>query len=1000
MYYKLKTSFLEDTLGDVLCEDGFDILENSQGEFSFGSIENDSSQQTPSLLSLSSLIGPTSNDVPVLPSMTTITRATNNYNQTDGNDTHFTNSIDDTAVDVKISNTTDKPLEQHSSKEFEPIAHLDLNDRAWNNVTTTSVIGKGKEKEKKTTSTGPSLKPTLNTKLFSSTSFSKRNPRKSLSRTQSTKSLQSHSSQEFGSFTSSQELLPDLEAILLAKSQEKTSKETNLLLTSSSLSSDILDINSKTINRKIDNGWLNRCTSDNSIFMMSSNTSNILSNQMQTENESQSFGISNINLRKVENFKNVEETQEQHEISQILQNKTKNTIYDSDSVISNSEDESTSRICHFKHIRKKRRILETINKNVEKALDASQKELNEDSVEDKLKASKEYQSTNEGNKIDTKKSKIEKNEEEDNSEKSSRKSQRTKKLSRVTYKESNSPEPEKSTLKKSIQKKTKTVTTTRKSQRTKVPELKSKKSSSVEIKPNEEEQSNDRMEYNLDLGDGILNSLPRANIEEINQAAAVVQEYISDININSSSNKTEKSSSSSADATMEMKKKKLEMKIAAGKLNDNFVRIDIKKKIYARGKRNTNYSRYKKKMWKKKKEANALYGPDMDMGGCDGGIITCFTCGQPGHFAKNCKIKSDTLLPLNIAHDDDDSLYPSLKEAEEMAANQVKTVHNRNIENIPEASNELLYKNDDKNDMTISIQSTSHTSECDNKMKNENKVYIGHRIPEDFLIKCGLLDANESENRVQPLYSLNSDGSLQSIPNEVYEALHMFGHTTFRKGQDKAIMRILSGLSTLVTLSTGSGKSLCYQLPAFLYSRKKKCLTLVVSPLVSLMEDQVHGVPHFLRAHCLHTNQTAQQKERVLEMINNGECDVLLVSPEAIVSGEKSSSVFGSILNKLPPIAFACIDEAHCVSQWSHNFRPSYLMICKVLRERLKIHTILGLTATATKTTKESIIRHLEITDGENGIISDTPLPDNLILSVSKDLNRDAALVQLLKSER
>lgn len=76
-------------------------------------------------------------------------------------------------------------------------------------------------------------------------------------------------------------------------------------------------------------------------------------------------------------------------------------------------------------------------------------------------------------------------------------------------------------------------------------------------------------------------------------------------------------------------------------------------------------------------------------------------------------------------------------------------------------------------------------------------------------------------------------------PDEVYDALREFGHTNFRPGQEKAIMRILSGLSTLVTLSTGSGKSLCYQLPAYLYSKKSKCITLVVSPLISLMEDQV-----------------------------------------------------------------------------------------------------------------------------------------------------------------
>lgn len=179
----------------------------------------------------------------------------------------------------------------------------------------------------------------------------------------------------------------------------------------------------------------------------------------------------------------------------------------------------------------------------------------------------------------------------------------------------------------------------------------------------------------------------------------------------------------------------------------------------------------------------------------------------------------------------------------------------------------------------------------------------------------------------------------------------MFGHTSFRKGQDKAVMRVLSGQSTLVTLSTGSGKSLCYQLPAYLYRKRRKCIILVISPLVSLMEDQVTGVPKFLNVQCLHTNQTKSVRDRIMDSIKSGAVDVLLISPEAVVSGEKSSG-FGALLRELPPIAFVCIDEAHCMSQWSHNFRPSYLMICRVIKERLKVRTVLGLTATATLPTR------------------------------------------------
>lgn len=246
---------------------------------------------------------------------------------------------------------------------------------------------------------------------------------------------------------------------------------------------------------------------------------------------------------------------------------------------------------------------------------------------------------------------------------------------------------------------------------------------------------------------------------------------------------------------------------------------------------------------------------------------------------------------------------------------------------------------------------------------------------------------------------LNKYSGFPETPSEVYAALQKFGHTTFRQGQEQAVMRILSGKSTLVTLCTGSGKSLCYQLPAYIYSQKQHCITLVISPLVSLMEDQVIGIPSFLKAACYHTNQTKAHREKVMDLIASGDLNVLLVSPEIVVAGEKATG-FGSIFRKLPPIAFACIDEVHCVSQWSHNFRPSYLMLCRVLHDRLGVKTILGLTATATLSTCASIVEHLCIPDGNNSIIKDIPLPDNLVLTVSKDVQKDEALLGLLLSDR
>uniref|UniRef100_A0A4W6CCD2 DNA 3'-5' helicase n=1 Tax=Lates calcarifer TaxID=8187 RepID=A0A4W6CCD2_LATCA len=233
-------------------------------------------------------------------------------------------------------------------------------------------------------------------------------------------------------------------------------------------------------------------------------------------------------------------------------------------------------------------------------------------------------------------------------------------------------------------------------------------------------------------------------------------------------------------------------------------------------------------------------------------------------------------------------------------------------------------------------------------------------------------------------------------PAEVHAALQDLGYKSFRPGQEEAIMRILSGLSTLVVLSTGMGKSLCYQLPAYLYAQRSNCITLVISPLVSLMDDQLSGLPAKLKAACIHSNMTMKQREAV----KSGQVCVLLLSPEALVGGGGSGSGCLPSAQELPPVAFACIDEAHCVSEWSHNFRPCYLRLCKVLRERLGVRCLLGLTATATLSTAVDIAQHLDITDQEGIAVRSAAVPPNLHLSVSMDREKDQALVSLLRGDR
>src|SRR6188508_2502041 len=152
---------------------------------------------------------------------------------------------------------------------------------------------------------------------------------------------------------------------------------------------------------------------------------------------------------------------------------------------------------------------------------------------------------------------------------------------------------------------------------------------------------------------------------------------------------------------------------------------------------------------------------------------------------------------------------------------------------------------------------------------------------------------------------------------------------------------ILDGRDSLLVLPTGGGKSLCFQAPALV----KEGLAVVVSPLISLMKDQVdtlvgNGVP----ASCFHSALTSDDKSRVSAGIRDGRFRLLYVAPERLV-GDGSES-FASLVGRRP-VSFVAVDEAHCISQWGHDFRPEYRQLA-LLRDRWPGVSLHAFTATAT----------------------------------------------------
>ncbi|XP_024388003.1 ATP-dependent DNA helicase Q-like 5 [Physcomitrium patens] len=215
----------------------------------------------------------------------------------------------------------------------------------------------------------------------------------------------------------------------------------------------------------------------------------------------------------------------------------------------------------------------------------------------------------------------------------------------------------------------------------------------------------------------------------------------------------------------------------------------------------------------------------------------------------------------------------------------------------------------------------------------------------------------------------------------------VFGHETFRQGQLVAIQRVLARKSTLLVLPTGAGKSLSYQLPAYILTG----LTLVISPLVALMADQLQKLPPLLPGGLINSSQTASESTEIMSKVISGHIKVLFISPERLFS-----ETFLTAMDSLPEISLAVVDEAHCLSEWSHNFRPSYYRLGKILKQRLSVPCLLALTATATKDTECSITKALSIPS--SGILEASCVRHNLRLSVSRSSHRRKDLLLLLQS--
>ena len=217
----------------------------------------------------------------------------------------------------------------------------------------------------------------------------------------------------------------------------------------------------------------------------------------------------------------------------------------------------------------------------------------------------------------------------------------------------------------------------------------------------------------------------------------------------------------------------------------------------------------------------------------------------------------------------------------------------------------------------------------------------------------------------------------------------IFGHSEFREGQEEVVDCLLSGRDALCIMSTGAGKSVCYQVPAMMLPG----VTIVVSPLISLMKDQVSALRESgISTAYINSSLSYEEYRTVLWDAAEGRFKIIYVAPERLDTAD-----FLELCRRIE-ISLIAVDEAHCVSQWGQDFRPSYLKIADFIRSLHRRPAVGAFTATATAEVREDVLKILELR--EPTVVTRGFDRPNLTFSVMRPKSKAATLLKLIEERR